>query len=128
MAKIPWMPSVLALLAASLPGCASRPSASQASPPLEWRLVPQTTVMRDRRQFFVYGENLDSARVTASGGVLVQKGWVKEDGKVLSLYLTVLKPVAGDSTLLGEKPGVRKVRVGTADTAVTFRLKVMNER
>ena len=113
---------------AGLTACATRPDSSQASPPKEWRLVPQTTVTADRRQFFVYGERLDSAKVTSAPGVKVEQGWVKEDGKVLSLYLTVA-PLAGhdDSTLTGEKPGSRKILVKTADTSVTLPLRVLDE-
>lgn len=97
---------------------------------MAWRLVPQTTVTTDRRQFFVYGERLDSARVFSDSTVTVERGWVKEDGKVLSLYLTVA-PLAGsgydDSTLAAEKPGQRKIRIETADTSVTLPLRVLDE-
>lgn len=97
---------------------------------MEWRLVPQTTVTADRRQFFVYGDRLDSAKVSSDPSVTVERGWVKEDGKVLSVYLTVA-PLAGsrydDSTLSAEKPGRRRIRIETADTSVTLPLRVLDE-
>lgn len=110
--------------------CSTRPSPSQSSPPREWRLIPESTVLGERRQFFVYGDRLDSARVTSAPGVAIETGPVKPDGKVLSLYLTV-SPLGGareDSVLLGARPGLRKIRVDTRDSAVTLPLKVLDER
>lgn len=110
--------------------CSTRPSPSQSSPPREWRLIPESTVLGERRQFFVYGDRLDSVRVTSAPGVAIETGPVKPDGKVLSLYLTV-SPLGGsreDSVLLGARPGLRKVRVETRDSAVTLPLKIVDER
>lgn len=114
---------------AGLAACASRPAPAPGSPPVDWRLVPEATVLGDRRQFFVYGRRLDSARVTAADGVAIEQGWVKEDGKVLSLYLTVGPLGAGraDSAYLVDKPGLRKLRVETRDTVVFLPLKVLGE-
>ena len=113
----------------ALSACSSRPSPSQASPPREWRLIPESTVLGERRQFFVYGDRLDSARVTSAPGVAIEPGPVKPDGKVLSLYLTVgpLGESREDSVLLGAKPGLRKLRVRTRDSVVTLPLKVLDE-
>jgi hypothetical protein len=116
-----------------LSACSTRPDAAQASPPVEWRLVPQTTVTGDRRQFFVYGNGLDSAKAESHPGVRIEQGWVKPDGKVLSLYLTVAPLGDGrdgapdDSAALAGKPGLRKIRVRTADTVVVLPLKVLDE-
>lgn len=114
---------------AVLSACAGRPEPAPASSPVDWRLVPEATVLGDRRQFFVYGRRLDSARVTAVDGVAIEKGWVKEDGKVLSLYLTVGPLGAGraDNAYLIDKPGLRKLRVETRDTVVVLPLKILGE-
>ena len=53
--------SVLAVLVSAW--ACTRPSHRMGSPPREWRLVPESTVRGDRRQFFVYGERLDGAKV-----------------------------------------------------------------
>lgn len=108
---------------------------------MEWRLIPQTTVTGDRRQFFVYGNGLDSAKVTSHPGVKIEPGWVKPDGKVLSVYLTVGPLGQGgaegegegggggrdDSAAFADAPGLRKIRVTTSDTAVVLPLKVLDE-
>lgn len=123
--------AVLGALAAlaALGACATRPEPSRADSSVDWRLVPESTVLGDRRQFFVYGRGLDSARVTAADGVAVERGWLKEDGKVLSLYLTVgpLGTGRADSAYLIDKPGLRKLRVETRDTVVILPLKVLDE-
>jgi hypothetical protein len=67
--------------------------------------------------------------VTAVDGVVIEKGWVKEDGKVLSLYLAVGPLGAGraDSAYLIDKPGLRKLRIETRDTVVFLPLKILGE-
>jgi hypothetical protein len=45
---------------------------------------------------------------------------------VLALYLTV-KPLAKDSLAKGEATGSRELQVKTPDTALTFKLKVVDE-
>lgn len=122
--------AVVAALAAAalLAACGSRSRGPSASPPLEWRLVPGTTVLGERRQFFVYGQGLDSARVAAPAGMVVEQGEVKPGGKVLSVYLTVGAPVPDDTSGLAAGKGRRAVRVVTPDTAVTFALRVLDER
>lgn len=111
----------------TLGGCSRHPESSpRPTPPIEWRLVPETTVLGDRRQFFIYGRKLDSVRVEAPAGVEVERGPVKSDGRVLSLYLKV-DPWPADSTLLGKKPGSREIRVMSSDTLVTFSLKIVDE-
>ena len=86
-------------------------------------------MLGERRQFFVYGDRLDGARVTSAPGVGIEQGPVKPDGKVLSLYLTVgpLGDAREDSVLLGAKPGLRRIRVQTRDSVVTLPLKVLDE-
>lgn len=119
----------LLLTSALLPGCSSG-RGPQESPPLEWRLVPSTTVLGDRRQFFVYGKGLQSAEAVSDPSVKVEAGAAKTSGEAFSLYLTVapLGDRAADSTVLGEKPGLRKLRIKTPDTTVTLSLKVLDER
>ncbi len=91
-----------------------------------WRLVPEATVIGQRRQFFLYGRHLDSVQVTVPPSVQIEKGVLKPDGRVLSLYLTTsaLKP---DTLAKGEKNGTREVHVKTPDTTATFTLKVVDE-
>jgi hypothetical protein len=91
-----------------------------------WRLVPEAIVLGQRRQFFLYGRHLDSAEVTAPPSLQVEKGVLKQDGRVLSLYLTV-SPLNSDSLARGQKPGIREVRVKTPDTTAVFLLKVVDE-
>jgi hypothetical protein len=114
-----------AFLALILSACASAPR-DMSSPPEDWRLVPEATVLGERRQFFVYGRHLDSARVSAHPSVTSEKGWLNPEGTVLSLYLKVER-IEDDSTALGEKPGLRRITVKTPDTSVTLKLKVMGE-
>jgi hypothetical protein len=118
-----------AAFASVLAACASG-GGPQGSPPLEWRLVPSTTVLGDRRQFFIHGKGLQGAEAVSDPSVTVEPGVAKGNGETYSLYLTVapLGERAADSTVLGEKPGLRKVRVKTPDTTVVFSLKVLDER
>ena len=104
-------------------GCASQSKLSP-SPEAEWRLIPEATVAGEKRQFFVYGRGLDSAEVTAPAGVKAEKGWVKPDGKVLSVYIAVEN--RADSAD-GDKAGAREIKVKTPETSVTFKLKVLDE-
>ena len=127
-AAAPFAATALLAAAALLSACSRRPSGLTASPPLEWRLVPQTTVLGERKQFFVYGQGLDSARVTGPAGVTVETGEVKPDGKVLSLYLTVGPRAEEDTSSLAGIAGRRRIRVETRDTAVTFPLRVLDEK
>jgi hypothetical protein len=114
----------LSLLAA----CSTRPSAGLPVPDREWRLIPESTVLGDRRQFFVHGEGLDRATVKAGPTVRVEQTWNKPDGKVLSVYLTVVEPIRADTSLGGDKPGLRRISVAAGDTTVTLLLKVADER
>lgn len=121
--------SAAALLFAALCLAAcTRPSSSLSSPPLEWRLVPESTVSGDRRQFFVYGSGLEGAQVTADSSVRIEQGGVKPDGKVLSLYLTVGPLRGGSGSLADERPGRRLIKVTTKDSVVAFPLKIVDEK
>lgn len=111
-----------------LNACSTRPSAGLPVPDREWRLIPESTVLGDRRQFFVHGEGLDSARVTAGPTVRVEQTWSKTDGKALSVYLTVVEAIRADTALGGDKPGLRRITVSAGDTTVTLPLKVADER
>ena len=91
-----------------------------------WRLVPEAIVLGQRRQFFLYGRHLDSAEVTVPPSLQVEKGLLKSDGRVLSLYLTV-SPLNPDSLARGQKQGMREVRIKTPDTSAVFILKVVDE-
>jgi hypothetical protein len=118
----------LALAAGTaLSGCAA--SASGASGPHvepDWRLVPEGTALGKRRQFFLYGRHLDSARVSAPPSVTVETGLAQTQGRALPIYLTV-SALSKDSLAKGETEGAREIRVRTPDTALTFRLKVVDE-
>ncbi len=92
----------------------------------EWRFVPEATVIGQRRQFFLYGRHLDSARLAAPPSVLLERGALNEGGRVLTVYLTV-KGVNPDSLARGESVGLREVDVKTPDTSVTFKFKVVDE-
>jgi hypothetical protein len=117
--------SALALAGLMLWGCAS--TASNSSSPTEaWRLVPETTILGERRQFFVYGHGLDSAKVIAPSSVTAERGRVNPGGRAFSLYLKV-DPIVDDSTALSDKPGRRTLKIRTPDTTVTLVLKVLDE-
>jgi hypothetical protein len=120
--RIRWAAPALAAL---LLGCAEGGSLRQ-TPPEAWRLVPEATVLGERREFFIYGKGLAKAEVTAPQGTTVEKGWLNPDGRALAVYLKV-EPITDDSTALGEKPGQRRIVVKTPDTTVTLPLKVLNE-
>ncbi len=92
----------------------------------DWRLVPEATVVGQRRQFFAYGRRLDSVEITVPASVTLEKGQAKSDGRVLSLYLTV-RGIKGDSAGPGEKKGVREISVKTPDTTAVFELQVLDE-
>jgi hypothetical protein len=121
---------VLALAGLCLSACALFSSiggtdpAPSVSP--EWRLVPEATVVGQKRQFFLYGRRLDSAQVTVPPSILMEKGVLKPDGRVLSLYLTV-SAVRPDSLGKGETLGARQVLVKTPDTTADFTLKIVDE-
>jgi hypothetical protein len=109
--------------AAALSGCSmDTPDAAHVEP--EWRLVPEGTALAQRRQFFLYGRHLDSVNLTAPPSVTVEKGELKSGGRALSLYLTV-RPLAKGSG--GETPGARELAIKTPDTALSFRLKIVDE-
>ncbi|MEO7779424.1 MAG: hypothetical protein ABIY63_17990 [Fibrobacteria bacterium] len=94
--------------------------------PPEWRLVPEATVLGERRQFFLYGRKLDSVTVTAPRSLIVEKGAASSQGKVLSFHF-IARPLAKDSLAESESEGIREVTVKTADTTVTFKIKVIDE-
>jgi hypothetical protein len=110
----------------ALAGCAASSSRGDAHVEPEWRLVPEGTALGKRRQFFLYGRHLDSVRVSAPPSVQVEQGEAKPGGRVLSLYLTV-GPLSKESAAAGESPGAREIGIKTPDTAVTFRLKIVDE-
>lgn len=109
-----------------LAGCASHGKNDRSSASPDWRLVPEATVLGQKRQFFLYGRGLDSVVITAPPSVLVEKGAAKSDGRVMSLYLTAsaLRP---DSLATGERKGVREIQVKTRDTTAVFNLQVVDE-
>lgn len=129
----PSLVRVLGGLSLGLALSACSPSAPRTAslPPIEWRLVPEATVLGERRQFFLYGRGLDRARVSGPAGVESETGEVLNEGRALSLYLKV-HPMGEDSaagkkeTKRG-KPGTREIRVSTLDTSVTFTLKIVDE-
>lgn len=118
--------TALVLAAALLAACASHGNAAQSASAPDWRLVPEATVIGQKRQFFLYGKHLDSVEITAPPSVLVEKGAVKHDGRVLALYLTAsaLRP---DSLAKGEKKGSREIQVKTADTTAAFQVQIVDE-
>jgi len=120
--------SALALASGmALSGCASSGSgASDSHVEPEWRLVPEGTALGMRREFFLYGRHLDSARVTAPPSVSVEKGTAQAGGHALPIYLTV-NALSKDSLAKGEAVGGRDIQVKTPDTALTFKLKIVDE-
>jgi|GEM_PF-5544374 len=119
-------------LGLALSACSPAAPRTASLPPIDWRLVPEATVLGERRQFFLYGSDLDSARVSAPTGVETETGEVLNGGRVLSLYLKV-QPLAEDTLGAGRKDGKpgkagrREIRVSTPDTSVTFTIKVVDE-
>lgn len=119
--------AALALAAsAALAGCGGPGEGSRLRVEPEWRLVPESTVLGKRRQFFLYGRNLDSARLSAPPSVVVEPGEAESGGRALSLYLTV-RPLSPDSLSRGEAVGTREIEAKTPDTSLTFKLKVVDE-
>jgi hypothetical protein len=111
----------------ALSGCASSEAGgSETHVEPEWRLVPEGIALGQRRQFFLYGRHLDSARVTAPPSVKVEQGIAQANGHAMSLYMTV-NALSKDSLAKGESKGTREIGVSTADTALTFKLKVVDE-
>jgi hypothetical protein len=110
----------------ALAGCTLLKPAPLAPLPPEWRLVPEATVLGERRQFFLYGRKLDSVTVTAPPSLMVEKGASSSQGKVLSFHF-IARPLAKDSLAESESEGIREVTVKTADTTVTFKIKVIDE-
>lgn len=109
-----------------LPSCSwfeSKPAPRLDS---EWRLVPEATVLAEKRQFFLYGRRLDSVTVTVPPSVTMEKGTLNPGGRVLSVHFRV-SPLAKDSLADGEAKGSREIRVKTPDTSVVFVLKVVDE-
>jgi hypothetical protein len=114
------------ILAVALTGCASRNSEPQPFAAPAWRLVPEATVIGEKRQFFLYGRHLDSAEITVTPTVTLEKGTLKPDGRVLSLYITT-SPLRTDTLVRGEKLGSREIHIKTPDTSAVFTLKVVDE-
>jgi hypothetical protein len=120
--------SALALASGmALSGCASSGSnASDSHVEPEWRLVPEGTALGQRRQFFLYGRHLDSVRVSAPPSVSVEQGNPQSGGHALPMYL-IVKALSKDSLAKGESVGAREIQVKTADTSLTFKLKIVDE-
>ena len=112
-------------LAICLSACASHDAAPAPLTP-EWRLVPEATVLGERRQFFLYGRKLDSVTVKVPPSLIVEQGEAASQGRVRSFHIRVL-PLSKDSLAEGEAVGVREFRVKTLDTAVVFKIKVIDE-
>jgi hypothetical protein len=112
--------------AAALSGCSLSPPGGTGRVEPEWRLVPEGTALAKRRQFFLYGRHLDSVSVSAPPSVTVEKGEVRPGGRALSLYLTV-HPLSKDPKADGETPGARELGIKTPDTALSFKLKIVDE-
>lgn len=109
-----------------LSACSPSPPKNPPLPEEVWRLVPEATILGDRRQFFLYGRGLDSAKVVAPPSVEAETGGLTNGNRVLSVYLKVL-PLPKDSLAAGEKPGSREIRFSTPDTSVAFTIKVVDE-
>lgn len=122
------LPYPIVLLAACcLAGCSwVSPGKQDLRVQPEWRLIPEAVALGQKRQFFLYGRRLDSAVVTVPPSVALERGALNNGGRVLSLYLTV-KPLEKDSLAKGESVGKREISVKTADTSLTFSLKIVDE-
>jgi hypothetical protein len=122
-----WMGCAAFALAAVLAACASSaPDPSPAPINPDWRLVPEATVLGENRQFFLYGRHLDSVTVTVPPSVIAEMGLAGSQGRVRSFHFQVL-PLSKDSLAKGEAVGEREVRVRTPDTALAFKIKVIDE-
>jgi hypothetical protein len=117
-------PRYAALCSAALTACGGSAPVPKVQP--EWRLVPEATVLNEKRQFFLYGRRLDSVTVTVPQGVVMEKGAVGKNGRVLSLNFTVA-PLPKDSLPKGESVGLREVGVKTPDTSIVFNVKIVDE-
>lgn len=129
--RIPTARSACAALTAlalglSLSACSPASPKNQSLPKEDWRLIPEATILGERRQFFLYGRGLDSAKVAAPPSVEAETGGLTNGNRVLSVYLKVL-PLRKDSLAAGEKPGSREIRFTTPDTTVAFTVKVVDE-
>jgi hypothetical protein len=56
----------------------------------------------------------------------MEEGAVSSKGRVRSFHFKVM-PLSKDSLAQGEEVGIREVRVKTPDTAVVFKIKVIDE-
>ncbi|MDB5106594.1 MAG: hypothetical protein JWP91_4283 [Fibrobacteres bacterium] len=115
-----------ALLTSQLASCSGTREDPAARVQAEWRLIPEATVLNEKRQFFLYGRRLDSVTVTIPPSVTMEKGDLNNGGRVLSLHFRVA-PLAKDSLAAGESVGNREVRVKTPDTSLVFTIKVVDE-
>jgi hypothetical protein len=115
-----------AILFGALSDCTLLTPAPLPSLSPDWRLVPEATVLGENRQFFLYGRKLDSVTVTAPPSLIVEKGAVSSQGRVLSFHFKV-QPLPKDSLAESEREGIREVTVKTVDTSVTFKIKVIDE-
>ncbi|MDB5047712.1 MAG: hypothetical protein JWO30_783 [Fibrobacteres bacterium] len=113
-------------LAVNLAACSLLAPAPLPPVQPEWRLVPEATVLGENRQFFMYGRRLDSVTVTIPPTLAMEEGAVSSKGRVKSFHFKVL-PLSKDSLAQGEEVGIREVRVKTPDTAVVFKIKVIDE-
>ena len=121
-----FRPLILGISLALCAGCSLLTPAPLPALAPEWRLVPEATVLGENRQFFLYGRKLDSVIVTAPPTLLMEKGAVGSKGRVLSFHFKV-QPLSKDSLAEGEEVGIRAVTFKTVDTAVTFKIKVIDE-
>jgi hypothetical protein len=126
MKKRKLYPALTLFLIMALFGCAPKDKSIEPLAAPAWRLVPEAIVSGRKQQFFLYGRHLDSADITAPFGVQVEKGMLKADGRVLSLYLTV-ETIRLDTLLRGVKKGSREINIKTPDTSAVFTLKVVDE-
>ncbi len=104
--------------------CSHKPQRTSSPPP--WRIIPETTIKHQRKQFFIYGKNLDHAELKTSASLTLEKGLVSNAGHVLEVFL-IADTLAAQQNEIRELPGRRNIQVKTLDTLVNLPIRILQE-
>ena len=88
-------------------------------------IYPSSTVLNERKQFVISGENLHSAEVMGGKSVKIEKIAIDEKGKTIKLFITVNELNDFHSE---DRPGKRILQVKKLDSMEILHLKIMNEK